>query len=128
MKLRKYIVALVITGVAISLASAVTAAEKVVVVPLFDSSPTCVAAIPVYCLEAELPNTGASILLDCFRSDTRTSVTPVPAGHFLFITDILTNRNSLATSGRAFIVIGRNNGGTIGIPRYNFSISDIRYQ
>jgi len=111
----------------ILMTTTVGAANKVVVVPLFGSSPTGIAAIPVYCNEAVL-SAGASGLdnITCQRADTRAVITPVPAGHFLFITDIVVNRNSLVSSGRAFITVGRNSGGTfVSSPRFNFSIENI---
>jgi hypothetical protein len=41
-------------------------------------------------------------------------VIPVPTGHFLLVTDITISPNSLATTGRAIVFIGRDDGA--GIP------------
>jgi hypothetical protein len=101
------------------------AQNKVIVVPLFDSGPTGIAAIPVYCLEA-ITSPGELEVPNCRRADTREPVTPVPQGHFLLLTDILTNRNNLATSGRAFIYVGVNDGVSVpSLPRFDFSLRDL---
>jgi len=96
------------------------AKNKVVVVPLFDSTPSAgvagVAGIPVYCAEIGLIPRNTLKNITCLRADTREIVTPVPDGYFLFVTDVVTNRNNLATSGLAFINISRNNGSTFGAP------------
>lgn len=96
--------------------------NKVVVVPLFDSSPTGVAAIPFYCNEV-VASPGDLEVPNCYRADTRASITPVPSGHFLFVTDAVFNRNALSTTGNAFVFIGRNDGVTIpSTPRLDFSL------
>lgn len=114
--------------IAICLLSGITTAyaqNKVVVVPLFDSSPRGVEAIPFYCSEA-ITSPGDLEQPSCFRSDTRTSVTPVPEGHFMFITDVHFNKNSTDNAGEAFVYVGRNDDVTIpATPRINFSLSDL---
>ncbi|GHA07769.1 hypothetical protein GCM10008090_16990 [Arenicella chitinivorans] len=90
-----------------------SAQNKVVVVPLFDSSPTGVGAIPVYCREVVLSkNASESDNVTCYRSDTRQPVIPVPQGHMLMITDMFVVGNALFESDRtASISYGRDGGG-----------------
>lgn len=95
------------------------AQNKVVVVPLFDSAPTGVGAIPFYCPEVILTK-GASEQdnVTCYRSDTRAVVTPVPAGQLMLITDIVARANALVDPGdsrTASIRYGRNSGGNFPV-------------
>jgi hypothetical protein len=91
------------------------AQNKVVVVPLFDTSPTGVAAIPVYCSRTAVSPSGSPIttrLISCFRADTRATVMPVPAGHFFFMTDVTVTNNTVPFTSGASVVVGRDTGST----------------
>ncbi len=101
----------------------VYAADKVIVVPLFGNGPNSgVAAIPVYCRSTYLSTTATSQAnVVCYRADTRTSVTPVPDGHFLFITDISVHQNNSLSEGTARITVGVNTGTHPSSPRYHFA-------
>lgn len=115
----KKIIAALSTLALILVYSQTVQAEKVVV-PLLSSSTSTVAAIPVYCDEANLVPSGDEKTLTCRRADTREAVTPVPEGHFLFVTDIIINRNSLASSGGGFIRIGNSNASE---PVFDFTVA-----
>lgn len=78
-------------------------------------------AVAVYC-DMEETDPGTSDLLVCRRADTRASVTPVPNGQFLFLTDVVVNRANALTSGDHFATIGLDDGDNIPtFPRFNFS-------
>ena len=78
--------------------------------------------VPVYCLEAILQPAGAARTPDCYRSDNRQLVTPVPEGYRLAITDVVTNRNALSNPGGAFFVSLTTDGpGPAPKPRFDFS-------
>lgn len=65
-----------------------TAQNRVVGVPLFDSSPNGVSAILIHRDRAGLiPEEAPQKQIICRRSDTRASFTAVSQGHFLLITD-----------------------------------------
>jgi hypothetical protein len=66
-------------------------------------------AIPVYCFNS-VGVSGESILA-CRRADTRASVTPVPPGYYLHITDIVVNPNNIATAGTFTASLGLDNAG-----------------
>ena len=63
-------------------------------------------AIPFYCNTTAA--VGTEVVLACWRSDTRELVTPVPAGMFLFVTDIIANPAGPETSGVFTASIGRD--------------------
>lgn len=77
--------------------------------------------IPFYCNEIIAP-VFAAINASCFRADNRSSVTPVPNGFRLLVTDIVTNRNALIEEGSFFLSVGRAGGGSGPIsPKFDFS-------
>ena len=77
-----------------------------------DSAETLPAnAIPVRCTEPVAPNNKDDI--SCVRADTGASFLAVPADHYLLVTDVLINRNSLASSGSYFATLGANSGGIV---------------
>lgn len=104
------------------------AQNKVVVVPLFDSAPTGVGAIPFYCPEVILfGEAPQQTNVSCFRSDTRAEVTPVPAGHLMLVTDIVVRSNSLTDpefNRTGLVNYGRNSGGNFpDHPRQFFRVN-----
>lgn len=106
-------IALLLGILALWSSASVLAETEFILVPLFGSSPRGVNAIPVYCNEA-ITSAGELEIPNCYRSDTREQVERVPAGHFLFVTDITVSPNSLATTGRAILFIGVDDG--LGLP------------
>lgn len=61
-------------------------------------------AQPVYCQTAV--GVGFEGQFTCRRGDTDEQVTPVPAGHYLIVTDIHVTRNNVSTSGVFSVLIG----------------------
>ena len=68
-------------------------------------------AIPVNC--SAITSAAITSTFSCSRGDNRASFSTVPADHYLLVTDIVINRNSLATSGNYFATIGQGSGGII---------------
>ncbi|AKS41520.1 hypothetical protein [Wenzhouxiangella marina] len=65
-------------------------------------------AVPVYCTGVAFQASESN--LTCRRGDTRATVSTVPEGMFLHITDIVVNPNNTATSGTYSILVGRDDG------------------
>jgi hypothetical protein len=61
-------------------------------------------AQPVYCETAV--GIGFEGQFSCRRGDTDEQVLPVPAGHYLIVTDIHVTRNNVSTSGVFSVLIG----------------------
>ena len=77
-------------------------------------------AIPVRCDDSIAAGTKETV--SCVRADTGAGFTDIPGGHYLLVTDIVINRNSLATSGDYYATIGANSTGILPAqPRLEFS-------
>jgi hypothetical protein len=102
------------------------AQDRTLFIPIFKSAPNGgVSAIPFYCSES-ITSPGDLEVPNCFRSDTRQSIIPVPDGHFLLLTDISVTPNSTGTTGRAFVWIGRNDGVSLpSEPRFDLYLDEL---
>lgn len=78
-------------------------------------------AIPVYCLEARASTGSGMVTPNCYRSDTRSLVMPVPTDYRFAVTDVVVNRNGLATSGTLNVSIGRAGTTFPTTPQFDFS-------
>lgn len=76
-----------------------------------DTESTPANAIPIRCQEVVSPNNKDDI--DCIRADSGASFLNVPAGHYVMVTDVLINRNSLAETGNYFVTIGADSTGIL---------------